>query len=52
MVGDTPIESLSAMQEGVGVMLYTEDGAGNLRPLEGDRSGCDPPCCIGHYRGA
>ncbi|MCB2087426.1 MAG: sigma-54-dependent Fis family transcriptional regulator [Sphingomonadaceae bacterium] len=48
MVGDTPIESLSAMQEGVGVMLYTEDG--NLRPLEEIEADVIR-LAIGHYRG-
>ncbi|MCP5395842.1 MAG: sigma-54-dependent Fis family transcriptional regulator [Sphingomonadaceae bacterium] len=48
MVGETSIEGLSAMQEGVGVMLYTADG--NLRPLEEIEADVIR-LAIGHYRG-
>lgn len=47
LVGDEH-ESASPMQQGVGVMLYTEDG--NLRPLEEIEADVIR-LAIGHYRG-
>ncbi|MEM8726831.1 MAG: sigma-54 dependent transcriptional regulator [Pseudomonadota bacterium] len=48
MLGEQQAESSSAMHEGVGVMLYTEDG--NLRPLEEIEADVIR-LAIGHYRG-
>ncbi|OGS55538.1 MAG: sigma-54-dependent Fis family transcriptional regulator, partial [Erythrobacter sp. RIFCSPHIGHO2_12_FULL_63_10] len=43
-----PVDSAGALHDGVGVMLYTEDG--NLRPLE-DIEADVIRLAIGHYRG-
>ena len=43
-----PEDGISPIHEGVGVMLYTEDG--NLRPLE-DIEADVIRLAIGHYRG-
>lgn len=48
VVGEIEDDGLNALQEGVGVMLYTPDG--NLRPLE-DIEADVIRLAIGHYRG-
>lgn len=48
MLGEQEQQSTSPFQEGVGVMLYTEDG--NLRPLEEIEADVIR-LAIGHYRG-
>lgn len=48
MIGEVESDPLSAAHEGVGVMLYTEDG--NLRPLEEIEADVIR-LAIGHYRG-
>ncbi len=48
MIGELESTGLSAQQEGMGVMLYTEDG--NLRPLEEIEADVIR-LAIGHYRG-
>lgn len=48
IIGDDAGEGSSRLQEGVGVMLYTEDG--NLRPLEEIEADVIR-LAIGHYRG-
>lgn len=48
MIGELESPSISAQHEGVGVMLYTEDG--NLRPLEEIEADVIR-LAIGHYRG-
>ncbi|QFT77167.1 sigma-54 dependent transcriptional regulator [Erythrobacter sp. THAF29] len=48
MLGEVESDPLSATHEGVGIMLYTEDG--NLRPLEEIEADVIR-LAIGHYRG-
>ncbi|MCK0128905.1 sigma-54 dependent transcriptional regulator [Erythrobacter sp. F6033] len=48
MLGEVASDPLSSVHEGVGVMLYTEDG--NLRPLEEIEADVIR-LAIGHYRG-
>nr|WP_255551933.1 sigma-54 dependent transcriptional regulator [Erythrobacter crassostrea] len=48
MLGEVASDPLSSIHEGVGVMLYTEDG--NLRPLEEIEADVIR-LAIGHYRG-
>ena len=48
LIGEGPAMARSSMQEGIGVMLYTEDG--NLRPLEEIEADVIR-LAIGHYRG-